>query len=160
MLYKYLNPNLLSFVTVDQSSLDTGKTAVSINILDAVSGNLYYHGVADGAGPASLSTDFSRFSGTSGGVNIILCENWLVATYYNHGPLASFKGTRANSKNVELFVVELFESEFPDDRLDRYVYFPVKYTQTAPKTIPRFLATRPILFPRLLLCRMALDLLV
>lgn len=105
-------------MTVDQSSIDTDKTAVSINLLDTVSGTLYYHGTVDGAGPVSLETDFKRFGGYMSSINVMLCENWLIATYYNHGPDAAFDpySKVPNSKNVELFVMEVFESAFPDDR--------------------------------------------
>lgn len=93
-------------MTVDQSNIDKDKTTVSVNLIDTVSGTLYYHGVMGNAGPVVLETDFKKVAGYMGSVNVLLCENWMVATWFNHA-----------EKNVEVFVMEVYESEFPDDRL-------------------------------------------
>ncbi|TPX33872.1 hypothetical protein SmJEL517_g03357 [Synchytrium microbalum] len=131
VLYKYLNSNQLAFTTLKTS--DTATTA-SVYLVDAITGALLYHAVHAGGG--NLDSIPS--------VHVIQCENWVVYSYWNHGPDAAEsvvvadeapegdaktpkrksgkkKAQRASLpevKAMEVVVLELFESSKQDKRFE------------------------------------------
>lgn len=111
VLYKYLNPNFISVVTVGESNL-------SIFLIDSFTGVLYYHGQVDAAGAVNPRADLERFSGPMISLNILQCENWVVATYFARGADGE---TAPQGNSVEVVVLELFESSIPDVRISKHV---------------------------------------
>lgn len=136
VMYKYLNPNMLSFITY-KTAMD--KSTLKIYLLDTVTGNILYSTAVLGVGPISPNDPYHPRSS----VNIIQVENWVVATYYNHGidhvpviPVfhmspgdrSDEKGRRTkkkveinnavglDSKGVEVLVLEIFETSTPNAR--------------------------------------------
>ncbi|TPX43611.1 hypothetical protein SeMB42_g03923 [Synchytrium endobioticum] len=129
VLYKYLNPNELSFVTLKSTG---SSSTVSIYVLDGVAGTLLHHAVHYGGGVIDSAVPTIR---------IIQRENWIVYTYWNHGPdavdsdvveAAETAAKQAKSKyskkknavnipdvkSMEVVVLELFESSTQDQRFD------------------------------------------
>ncbi|XP_066921649.1 ER membrane protein complex subunit 1-like [Clytia hemisphaerica] len=80
VLYKYLNPNLVSVMSVQGEGV---KGSLFVYIIDAVTGHIVYH---------------ARHKGGEGPVEMILSEHWLVYLYHN-----------SKGKRNEVAVVELFE---------------------------------------------------
>eukprot|EP00117_Sycon_ciliatum_P026496 scpid27070/ scgid21739/ Uncharacterized protein KIAA0090 homolog len=78
--YKYLNPNLFAMVT---ESRDSSKPAVSLYLVDGVTGAIVYHG---------------HHKGLSGPVHLVHSDNWLVYSAY-HSKL----------RRSEVNVVELYD---------------------------------------------------
>ena len=135
VLYKYLNPNLLAFATTKQN--DTAQT-LYIYLLDTVSGVIHYRGVHYGAGPVSPEIP---------SVYVLQSENWVVYGYWNHGPgaveeipevpeevvigkngkpkkkkrRAQAKAAAPDAKGWEVGVLEIYESEKPDEKIEGYV---------------------------------------
>lgn len=125
VMYKYLNPNLLAFLT--EAKLNGSRTIVSY-LLDTVSGSLYYRASHPGAGPLHDSL----------GLSLTQCENFVVYTYWNYGPTEAeaFLGeieprqqdpkrypvkqepvAVPDAKGLEVVVLELFEHSKPDKRV-------------------------------------------
>ncbi len=131
VLYKYLNPNAVALLTSRSYQVST-KKHLTVYVIDSVSGSVLYKsslpgaGIVDGVEPS-----------------ILLCENWLAVGYYTYGPEAvesiefefledlkapsskvekkRRKSTREypsapNHKSWEITVLEMFESEKPDER--------------------------------------------
>lgn len=80
VLYKYLNPNLVAFMTMQGDGV---KRSIFVYIVDAVTGHVLYH---------------ARHKGVDTPVDLILSEHWLVYLYYNT------KGRR-----IEISVAEFYE---------------------------------------------------
>ncbi|KAJ3048353.1 hypothetical protein HK097_010648 [Rhizophlyctis rosea] len=136
VLYKYLNPNLLAFATTKQN--DTAQT-LYIYLLDTVSGVIHYRGVHYGAG---------NVSPTLKSVYVLQSENWVVYGYWNEGPSAveeipeqaeevvvgksgkvkkrkrrvAGKAQAPDAKGWEVGVLEVYESEKADEKLEGYVF--------------------------------------
>ncbi|KAJ3271875.1 hypothetical protein HDV01_006160 [Terramyces sp. JEL0728] len=102
VLYKYLNPNLVAIL----SYAETKSTLTTfLYLLDTVSGVLHHKITTFGAG--DLQND----------MHLLFCENFIVYTYWNHGPAKAKNGTLGiNSKHYEVAVLELYESAKPNVR--------------------------------------------
>ncbi|KAI9207145.1 uncharacterized protein BJ171DRAFT_421102, partial [Polychytrium aggregatum] len=135
VLYKYLNPNTVGIVSVKAALPD--HTTAYFYLLDSVTGRLYFSRAHQAAGIVSATTP---------SIQLLMCENFVVYTYWNHGPGASNvadplpesfdhetdektrrrkmkKAQRAHTgtlvpdvKGLEVVVMELFESIKPDER--------------------------------------------
>jgi hypothetical protein len=79
--YKYLNPHLVAVAT--QSMDPSNRPNLNVYLIDAINGGMVYHVIHRAA---------------SHPVNIVLCENWMIYTYY------SMKLYRQ-----ELVIVELYD---------------------------------------------------
>ncbi|KAJ1917958.1 hypothetical protein H4219_002899 [Mycoemilia scoparia] len=111
VLYKYLNPNMLAFV-----SAKPGEPGFTINLVDQVSGHILHttqhnSGVADEA---------HKVLG-------IHCENWVVYQYWQtqgpEDPQAPKEAatSREKAKQIQshnIVAMELYESDAKDERLD------------------------------------------
>ncbi|KAJ3126373.1 hypothetical protein HK098_007571 [Nowakowskiella sp. JEL0407] len=75
VLYKYLNPNILTIATVKETA-DPKTSVLNIYLLDTVSGAILHH-ASHGAG--------GYIHGKTG-VHLLQSENWVVYSYFNHGP--------------------------------------------------------------------------
>lgn len=95
VMYKYLNPHLISIVTANP----TGSTA-SIHLIDSVSGAVLYTTTHNGVD-------------TSKPIISTIAENWIVYSYY--GGDDDVLGETA-AKGYHLIVSELFESDVKNDR--------------------------------------------
>jgi hypothetical protein len=133
-----LNPNAVALLT-SRSYEVASKKHLTIYIVDSVSGSVLYKSSLPGAGLVE-------------GVepSILLCENWVAIGYYTYGPDAvqgiefefpeevkttsaklekkRRKSTREhptapNHKSWEITVLEMFESEKPDERDEKYGVF-------------------------------------
>ena len=80
VLYKYLNPNLIAFATIQDR---TAKGSIFVYVVDAITGHVIYH---------------ARHKSATTPVNLILSEHWLLYVYYN-----------PKGKRNELSVVEFYE---------------------------------------------------
>ncbi|KAI1711888.1 PQQ-like domain-containing protein [Ditylenchus destructor] len=78
VLYKYSNPNLFALASVDEL-----QTAFTISLMDAVSGQILYT---------------ARHARSQPPIHLVLCENWLVYTYWNE-----------KARRTEMGVIELYE---------------------------------------------------
>ncbi|KXJ94145.1 hypothetical protein Micbo1qcDRAFT_132221 [Microdochium bolleyi] len=94
--YKYLNPNTLVVAAIDEST-----AALTIYLLDSVSGQI-------------LSS--SVFEGVDGGkdVTCALAENWFTCTFYGEYTLRDTP-TQA-LKGYQIVITDLYESEVSNDR--------------------------------------------
>lgn len=109
MLYKYLNPNLVAFLT---ESTYKDSVAVTFYLIDVVSGFIHHRAFHPGGG---------RIKGQNASTQILLSDNFIVYTYWNHGPERGkdyLKGrfeneTIPNTKGMEVVTVEIYESEKP-----------------------------------------------
>jgi len=86
ILYKYINPNMLSVVSEDVGKSNT--TSLNAYIVDSVTGHVLHQ---------------SRIVGGAAPVNLAVCDNWVLMHYWNE------KRTR-----FELTVTELFEAKSDD----------------------------------------------
>ncbi|KAI1727507.1 PQQ-like domain-containing protein [Ditylenchus destructor] len=77
VLYKYSNPNLFVFASVDEL-----QTAFTISLMDAVSGQIVYT---------------ARHPRSQPPIHLVHCENWLVYTYWNE------KARRTEMGVIELY---------------------------------------------------------
>ncbi|KAI9850648.1 MAG: hypothetical protein M1838_005292 [Thelocarpon superellum] len=91
VLYKYLNPNLLLVIAVDEATAH-----MTVYLLDAISGEVLYSTVHQGVDSAAP-------------ISAVLCENWIAYSFWEDG-------TRSGSKGYKLAVADLFESDIPNDR--------------------------------------------
>ncbi|KAJ3324597.1 hypothetical protein HDV06_006490 [Boothiomyces sp. JEL0866] len=108
VLYKYLNPNLLAILTLSETKTTS---TTNLYLLDSVSGILHHKIATLGAG--NLVND----------MHLLFCENFIVYTYWNHGPSKAKNGTLAvNSKHYEVAVLELYESARANNRVDSPVF--------------------------------------
>jgi hypothetical protein len=119
VLYKYLNPNLVAVVT--KKTLDD-KSTLFVYLLDTVSGKVHSRIAHYGVSKENDS------------VQVLKCENFVVYTFYNVGsstfdktlfpPLKEGENKRlmpvTNSKHHEMVVLELYESNIPDQRFEKY----------------------------------------
>lgn len=115
VLYKYLNPNLIAFITQSAVSQPTESTAVTFYLVDVVSGAIHYRAIHPGGG---------SIQGKDSSIQIMISENFAVYTYWNHGvekgksflsgPYAN--ETIPNTKGMEIVVLELYEAEKPDKK--------------------------------------------
>lgn len=80
--YKYLNPNLLTIVT---ESTDTLRPAVSIYLVDVVTGGVVFH---------------TSHKAATAPVHLVHSENWIVYQFYN-----------SKQRRHELVVLELYERD-------------------------------------------------
>jgi ER membrane protein complex subunit 1 len=104
VLYKYINPNIVSFVTRTEDS-------IHVYLIDGVSGALRYK--------ASHKTNLS--AGKEDSIHIIRYENVIAYTYWkNTVDDPSVKSLI--TKQTELVVLEMFESKHADARMEGYIY--------------------------------------
>lgn len=83
VIYKYLNPNLVAMITQSkESDLDQ---AVNLYLIDVVSGHLVHT---------------ARHKKSSGPVNIVHTENWLIYTFWN-----------TKNRRTEICSIELYEGK-------------------------------------------------
>ena len=113
VLYKYLNPNLASVLTVKRKGKES--TLYSY-LIDLVSGKIHERHVHYGAGYAV---------GRNGGVKTMICENFVVYTFWNFGGNDTLPNTdkevySSPTDHYEMVVLELYQSATPDVRHDRY----------------------------------------
>ena len=92
VLYKYLNPNLLAVATT-QSSLS--KTSLFIYLVDTVTGSIHHRSLYHGAG------QISSYGPSS--VYLIQSDNFVVASFFNHGPGAVETATINENEPEEIF---------------------------------------------------------
>ena len=145
VLYKFLNPNTLSFVTLKHNPTTSDASTTFVYVLDAVSGAIHYRHAHHAAGQASQNAPPS--------IHLLQCENWVVYSVWNHGPealddhvwnsidnltppaiptsrkkinAANVHGVKSpatrpitpDAKQVELVVLEIYESVKPDTRIE------------------------------------------
>lgn len=94
VMYKYINPHLISIVTADPN----GSTA-SIHLLDSVSGAVLHSATHTGVD-------------TSKPIVSTVSENWVVYSYYGDDTIPG----KTAAKGYHLVVSEIFESEQKNDR--------------------------------------------
>ncbi|KAJ3299690.1 DUF1620 super [Borealophlyctis nickersoniae] len=135
VLYKYLNPNLLALATLKAN----GQTStVVLYLLDTVSGTIRYQASHPGGGASSPAIP---------SIFVAQSENWVVYSYWNHGPEAASapvevdpedltseengekkkkrrkrrKAARTlvpDAKEWEIVALEVFENQKPDQKID------------------------------------------
>ncbi|KAI8803180.1 hypothetical protein BJ742DRAFT_830227 [Cladochytrium replicatum] len=140
VLYKYLNPNMIAFATL---KVTAESSSVFIYLFDTVTGSILYRAGHPAGG--DLSTSFDKVSHRSA-IQVLQCENWVVYTYFNHGPEAAGeelvttssdeegdKDRRSrrrrkeatkervpvpDAKGQEVVVLEVYEDAKPDKRIE------------------------------------------
>lgn len=142
VLYKYLNPNLVALATLKTTGSDPMApdftSVVTIYVIDAATGTVYYSAEFNGAGNASPDIP---------SIFVLQDENWAILSFWNHGTEAApsqadahaqeadkqSKKTRRrkqkkdvldrvtipDAKSFEMIVVEFYESAKPDTRIER-----------------------------------------
>ena len=95
VMYKYLNPNLLVIITVDDAS-----AVATVHLLDSISGEILYTATQDGV-------DSSR------PITAVISENWFVYSFWSD---ATDTLPPSTSKGHKMVVAELYESDMPNDR--------------------------------------------
>lgn len=88
VLYKYLNPNMISIATITEKPTRT----LTIYAVDSITGNVIFKTSQEKVGPANT-------------VHLVQCENWIVYHYWN-----------AKVRRNEFAVFELFEDESRSNR--------------------------------------------
>jgi hypothetical protein len=110
VLFKYLNPNLITVITVMQAS----KQSTSfVYLIDAMSGKLHSRIIHLGAGHISTS---------SPSVFAIMRENFVIYSFWNHGISEDQTATvgYSNSSHYEVAILELYESTEPNRKIAKY----------------------------------------
>lgn len=92
VLYKYLNPNVIMVTASDEQ-----RGEVSVSLIDAVSGSVYYTAEHKGV-------DVNR------PISSVVSENWLAYSF------TSDPSDPTLSKGYLLIIAELYESNLPNDR--------------------------------------------
>ncbi|KAI9102440.1 hypothetical protein DFS34DRAFT_609168 [Phlyctochytrium arcticum] len=134
VLFKYLNPNLLTIASVkscdDSEECTDSSSTVSIYLIDAVTGNVLHTSKYEGAGHVAPNIH---------SIDVTQNENWIVASFWNHGTNVSEVATSEDDKpnrkrssrrrkeavkpppsgrGFMMVTMELYENAQPDHRLD------------------------------------------
>jgi hypothetical protein len=117
VMYKYLDPNVLAVATKRDAP-----SSVALYLIDTVKGTIHHH---------------ANHAGGVGTVQIAQAENWIVYTYWNEGggnailswetdhsgvPGEKKPNNGLSTKGQEVVVLEMYESENPDQRSASEVY--------------------------------------
>lgn len=113
-LYKYLNPNVVGYITARDAHPSDEKTGpeCGIYLIDAAKGTVLYHSTLPALRDGCAS------------VQAAMTENWLVYTYWD-GEIVS----GAQAKAQKIVSVELYEGNGVNDKTRRYGSHPGGHCQ-------------------------------